>query len=149
MKTRTKSGIDRAVRSLRLGGTICLCTAALSLAQPTIDWFTVDGGGAMNSAGGAFSLSGTIGQPDAKVAPVMSGGTFELTGGFWPVTQVCYCLADMNGDGKHNGDDVQIFVNCIIAGGNCPCADVNGVNGVDLADVPAFVADLLAGNVCP
>lgn len=37
------------------------------------------GGG--NSKGGAFVLSGTVGQPDAG-AP-LTGGAFTLTGGFW------------------------------------------------------------------
>jgi hypothetical protein len=45
-----------------------------------IDRFKVAGGGG-TSSGGAFSLTGTIGQPDAA-APV-SGGAFVLSGGFW------------------------------------------------------------------
>jgi len=48
-------------------------------AQPyTIDWFTIDGGGGMNGTGGTFTLSGTIGQPDAGI---LGGGM--LDGGFW------------------------------------------------------------------
>jgi pectate lyase len=42
-------------------------------------WFTVDAGGG-TSAGGDFSLTGTIGQPDAGR---LSGGDFVLRGGFW------------------------------------------------------------------
>lgn len=60
--------------------TLTLATAALA-AGPAIDWWTVDGGGG-TSSGGAFEVSGTIGQPDA--GPVMSGGAFQITGGFWP-----------------------------------------------------------------
>jgi hypothetical protein len=45
-----------------------------------IPWWTIDGGGVMRSEGGAFELSGTIGQPDAGQA---AAGSFELTGGFW------------------------------------------------------------------
>jgi hypothetical protein len=45
------------------------------------DWVTIDGGGGV-STGGEYSLSGTIGQPDAGV---MSGGKFSLIGGFWGV----------------------------------------------------------------
>jgi hypothetical protein len=44
-----------------------------------IPWWTVDGGGG-TSSGGGYTLSGTIGQPDAGV---MSGGDYTLTGGFW------------------------------------------------------------------
>ena len=45
----------------------------------SIDWHTLDGGGG-TSSGGAYSVTGTIGQPDAGT---MSGGQFTLTGGFW------------------------------------------------------------------
>lgn len=44
-----------------------------------ITWWTVDGGGG-TSSGGAYTLSGTVGQPDAGV---ISGGDYILTGGFW------------------------------------------------------------------
>ena len=46
----------------------------------SIDWFTIDGGGG-TSTGGVYSVSGTIGQPDA--GPTMSGGNFTVDGGFW------------------------------------------------------------------
>jgi len=46
-----------------------------------ISWFTIDGGGG-TSTGGVYSVSGTIGQPDAGI---LSGGNYELTGGFWSV----------------------------------------------------------------
>ena len=44
-----------------------------------IDWFSVAGGG-NTSDGGVFSVSGSIGQPDAGT---LSGGSFTLDGGFW------------------------------------------------------------------
>ena len=59
-----------------------LLTSALCLrtsAQFSIDWFTIDGGGG-TSTDGAYTVSGTIGQPDAGK---MSGGNFSLDGGFW------------------------------------------------------------------
>jgi hypothetical protein len=65
--------------ALMLFATIWLTN--MTLAQPyTIDWYTVDGGGAMNLIGGAYTLSGTIGQPDAGR---MIGGTDSIDGGFW------------------------------------------------------------------
>ena len=42
---------------------------------------TIDGGGGL-SAGGEFSLHGSIGQPEAGQTP-LSGGEFTLSGGFW------------------------------------------------------------------
>jgi len=58
-----------------------LAAASMTWAGDTYDlsWHTIDGGGG-TSTGGNFSLSGTIGQPDAGV---MTGGAFELRGGFW------------------------------------------------------------------
>ena len=47
----------------------------------SIDWQTIDGGGG-SSTGGVYSVSGTIGQPDAGR---MSGGPFTLDGGFWGI----------------------------------------------------------------
>src|SRR2546429_2639259 len=47
----------------------------------SIDWFTIDGGGG-TSTGGVYSVSGTIGQPDAGR---MSGGNYTLDGGFWGI----------------------------------------------------------------
>jgi hypothetical protein len=46
-----------------------------------IAWFTMDAGGG-RSAGGDYTLNGTIGQPEAG-SPT-SGGDYTLTGGFWP-----------------------------------------------------------------
>ena len=42
-------------------------------------WFTVDGGGGASS-GGLYTLSGSVGQPDAGV---LAGGSYTLAGGFW------------------------------------------------------------------
>ena len=127
---------------------LAIATHAQSGGSFDLTWSTVDGGGG-TSTGGAFSLSGTIGQPDAASNPTLTGGTFELTGGFWPVTQVCFCLADLNGDGKKDGRDVQQFVACVLSGGNCACADTDQANGVTIADVPVFVSDLLSSSICP
>ncbi len=62
-----------------------LCSALLlsalraSAQTYSIDWSTIDGGGG-TSAGGVFSVSGAVGQPDAGA---MSGGNYTLEGGFW------------------------------------------------------------------
>lgn len=42
---------------------------------------TIDGGGG-TSSNGDFSLTGTIGQPEAN-RQISSGGGFMLAGGFW------------------------------------------------------------------
>ena len=55
-------------------------TKGSALTGYTLDWWTVDGGGTTSSTGGSYSLSGTIGQPDAGTS---TGGTYALSGGFW------------------------------------------------------------------
>jgi len=47
----------------------------------SIDWFTIDGGGG-TSTGSVYSVSGTIGQPDAGA---LSGGSYTVAGGFWGI----------------------------------------------------------------
>ncbi len=51
----------------------------------SIDWFKVAAGGG-TSTGGVFSVSGTIGQPDASGALI--GGNYSVTGGFWSLIVV-------------------------------------------------------------
>lgn len=55
--------------------------ATPALAQYSIDWYKIAGGGG-TSTGGVYSLSGTIGQADAGA---MSGGNYSLIGGFWSI----------------------------------------------------------------
>src|SRR5450759_2780382 len=72
--------------------TSCVIIAGWLLALPTlhaqsyyVDWYKIAGGGG-TSTGGVYSVSGTIGQPDASGA--MSGGSYSLTGGFWSLISV-------------------------------------------------------------
>ena len=58
---------------------LLLVSSLPATAQLQIDWFTIDGGGGQSS-GGAYTLNGTIGQPDAATS---SGGSYTLHGGFW------------------------------------------------------------------
>jgi hypothetical protein len=82
MKTNSFQS-SRGARGLLIAA-LCLLTFVLGFradAQTySIDWFTVDGGGG-TSTGGVFTVTGTIGQPDA--GPTMTGGSFSLDGGFW------------------------------------------------------------------
>jgi hypothetical protein len=59
--------------------------SALRAQNYSINWFKVSGGGG-TSAGGNYSVSGTIGQQDAGGA--MTGGNYSLTGGFWSLVAV-------------------------------------------------------------
>lgn len=57
-----------------------LTLAPASAQSYAIDWHTIDGGGG-TSTGGVYSVSGTIGQPDA--GGPMTNGQYSVTGGFW------------------------------------------------------------------
>lgn len=60
---------------------VALLGPARLCAQYSIGWSTVDGGGG-TSTGGVFTVTGTIGQPDAGL---LSGGDYTLQGGFWGI----------------------------------------------------------------
>jgi hypothetical protein len=62
-----------------LAALLLAIAVSMAQAQYALDWFTIAGGGG-TSTGGVFTVSGTIGQPDAGT---MSGGNFTLDGGFW------------------------------------------------------------------
>ncbi len=103
-----------------------------------IPWSTIDGGGSINSTGGSFALSGTIGQPDAGAA--MTGGSFSLTGGFWAgVSTAAPCPADLNGDGALDFFDIAALL-----GGSL---DYNSDTAFDFFDIVGFLNDFQAG--CP
>ena len=54
-------------------------SAALATGGYEVSWYTYDGGGGISSSP-AYTVMGTIGQPDAGAH---SGTGFSLTGGFW------------------------------------------------------------------
>lgn len=64
--------------------TVVLATASRAQTY-SIDWHKIAGGGG-TSTGGVYSVSGTIGQPDASSA--MNGGNFSVSGGFWSLSVV-------------------------------------------------------------
>lgn len=69
---------------LVLLSSIVLANAVPAMAQSggryDLTWSTVDSGGETFSAGGSYSLGGTVGQPDAGL---LTGGDYMLAGGFW------------------------------------------------------------------
>ncbi len=118
-------------RKLMILSIVCVGTAIAD--EFDINRYTIDGGGVMRSTGGDFELSGTIGQPDAGT---MTGGGFDLTGGFW----FTLAAGDCNEDGGVGLLDVDDFEGCMTGPeggpptGGCRCFDVNRSSTVDLAD---------------
>ena len=60
------------------------CLSALGQSY-SVDWYKVAGGGG-TSAGGTYTVNGTIGQHDAGGA--MTGGNYSVTGGYWSFINV-------------------------------------------------------------
>ena len=69
---------------------VCFLMTVSLFAQSGGDYIlersTIDGGGG-TSSGGTYTLTGTIGQPDAAYS---AGGQYELLGGFWPGGPLCF-----------------------------------------------------------
>ncbi len=122
--------------------TVVLLGGLVAAQEFEISRWTIDSGGVIHGQGGSFELSGTTGQPDAGV---LSGGRFELTGGFW------FALppADCNDDGLVNLVDTADFVSCMTGpagrppGDRCRCFDVNRSGAVELSDFAALQATYL------
>ena len=72
----------------------------------SIDWYTIDGGGG-TSTGGTFSVSGTIGQPDA--GGPMTGGNYTLTGGFWALISAVQTPGAPTLYISYSGDTVTVY----------------------------------------
>jgi len=65
---------------------LIMSVALTASGQYELSWYTIDGGGG-RSTGGLYTLTGTIGQPDAAYS---AGGNYELLGGFWPGGPLCF-----------------------------------------------------------
>jgi hypothetical protein len=113
---------------------------------PSIDRFTIDSGGG-TSAGGDWSLTGTIGQPDA--GPVLVGADLSLEPGFWTFRAEGEppCPADVAPPfGILDLADISAFTAGFLT--MDPISDIAEPFGVlDLIDINAFVTSFLAG--CP
>ena len=74
--------------------------------QYSIDWYKIAGGGG-TSTGGTFTVSGTIGQPDA--GGPMTGGNYSLTGGFWSLISVAQTPGAPTLYISHAGNTVTVY----------------------------------------
>jgi hypothetical protein len=110
-----------------------LMFASVCFADYSIDWYTIDGGGGTSSSG-PYTLSGTIGQPDAGW---MRGGDYELLGGFWPGGPLC--IVDFE---SFAGFAVQWLDT-----GTGLAGDLDGDSDVDLTDLSRLVDYWL--DFCP
>jgi hypothetical protein len=64
---------------------LALYSLPASAQSYSINWYKIAGGGG-TSTGAQYTVSGTIGQPDAS--GTLTGGNYSLTGGFWAFISV-------------------------------------------------------------
>ena len=75
--------------------------------QPySISWYKIAAAGG-TSTGSVYSVSGTIGQPDASGA--MSGGNYSVTGGFWSLISVAQTLGAPTLYISHSGNSITVY----------------------------------------
>lgn len=125
---------------------LAMCALFASVAQVQADdfdltWHTIDGGGHMFSTNGPWSLGGTIGQSDAG-AP-MTGGGWELTGGFWPGASppLPPCPGDVDGNFVVDLTDLSTLLAHFgtPSGATLADGDLDGDGDVDLSDLAALL----------
>lgn len=109
-----------------------ICTQAG--AEYEISSYTIDGGGD-TSENNDYSLSATIGQPDAGI---MTGGEYTLSGGFWSSLAIP-CLVDMT--------DLLNFVDDWVAREGTFPGDLNVDGDVNLIDFSILTSFWL--TTCP
>lgn len=129
-------GLNHTRLKYMFGALVAVAAGALEAGPFEISRSTINGGGVMRSAGGAYELSGTIGQPDTGR---MAGAGLELNGGFWfPITP-----GDVNEDGLVTLVDFASFDVCMtgpagVIDPGCEHLDFNNDGRVDIADVWLF-----------
>jgi hypothetical protein len=78
MKPKSVLDLQACVTAALVG----MLASVTTLAQTySVNWSAVDGGGG-TSTGGVYTVSGTIGQPDAGK---LTGSNYALEGGFWRI----------------------------------------------------------------
>lgn len=95
-------------------------------------WFDADIGPVMGEAGIGLFRTGT---PAAVTAGVPVPGA---------------CPADCFADGLRDAKDIQAYTECLLGlGKDCSCADFAATGSADVADIDVFVELIVTGDNCP
>ena len=140
--------MNRKLATISLTAMIAVAAIASPTEDFTLDRHTLDGGGAMNMTSGDFTLSGTLGQPDAG-DPLVSGD-FELVGGFWTAfAEPPFCFGDFDGDSDIDLADLAQLLGSYgeTTGMTYDDGDLDDDGDVDIADLAALLG--VYGDICP
>jgi hypothetical protein len=110
-----------------------LSAIAQSNQSYVLAWRTIDGGGGTSSSG-PYTLTGTIGQPDAAYS---TGGKYELLSGFWPGGPLCIV----------EFEDFARFAEVWLKTGTGLPGDIDKDGDVDMEDLRRFADYWL--SCCP
>jgi len=113
-----------------------LTTGALAQ-NYSIDWYTMDGGGGI-STGGVYSVTGTIGQPDAGA--LLSGGNYTLQGGFWAIQAVQTPGAPLLSIARTTTNTVAVFWPSPSTGFQLQ-QNTNSISSVNWSNAPGTIQD--------
>ena len=115
-----------------------LLPAAASAQSYSIDWYKISGGGGMNSTGGVYSVSGTIGQHDA--GGPMTGGNYSVTGGFWALYAVQTLGAPLLSIVRTTTNTVAVFWPSPSTGWTLQ-QNTNGIATLNWSNAPGTIQD--------
>jgi len=127
----------RMVRWLLLVGVLIVTSSAMG-GTYELSWDTIGGGGV--SSGGTYSLTGIVGRPEAGA---MSGGNYELLGGFLPGGP--FCIVDFYSFAIFA--EYWLETGCNAGNNWCGGADLDGLGDVDFVDAGQFADEWL--ELCP
>lgn len=124
-------------------------TAAGSMANYAIDWYSINGGGAINATSTNYQMGASIGQ---SVAGTASSANYQMGIGFWYGAgggDGCNCpnLNDPDPNGVPDIVDVGLVINRAFRGAaalldpGCPQerTDVDGSGATDIVDVGLYI----------
>ncbi len=127
----------RIMRWVLLVGVLIVTSSAMG-GTYELSWSTIGGGGV--SSGGTYSLTGIVGRPEAGA---MSGGSYELLGGFLPGGP--FCIVDFYSFAIFA--EYWLETGCNVGNNWCGGADLDELGDVDFVDAGQFGDEWL--ELCP
>lgn len=121
-----------------------------------LNWYSINGGGAINASSTNYQMGLSVGQ---SVAGAASGTNYDMGIGFWygaTAAESCPIVVsgDLNTSGTVTSADIIVLVNFVFKGGATPqpCAangDVNCSGSVTSSDIIVLVNFVFKGGAAP